>query len=314
MNISVCIPTHKRPGFVEEAIQSCLAQDLLPYEILIGDDSPDDRTAEVVAEYADRKDVKVRYFQNQPGLGQAKNVDRLFREADGDYLVLLHDDDRLIEGALGTLASCFEDRPEVVAAFGKQQVIMPGGSVKKGTTSSINEGYYRTAEYAGRQSSTLRSAIVQQFPNDGYMVRADAAKQVGYDHPEAGDACDFAFGVGLARQTNGDFYYVDTYTSQYRRSEESVARGEEEGDMAYRALKLVLEDLPDDVLQDPLVQKWVRSKAPVAVMAAAQHGHPRDGLKWFFSRHHRPRIMTLGGIRRLAHLIYSLLVRRKSDR
>ncbi|WP_372586301.1 glycosyltransferase [Salinibacter ruber] len=37
MNISVCIPTHERPQFVEEAIQSILNQDLLSYEILIGD-------------------------------------------------------------------------------------------------------------------------------------------------------------------------------------------------------------------------------------------------------------------------------------
>jgi len=304
--VSVCIPTCNRPHYFEAALQSVLRQNLEPYEVLVGDDSNDDETEAVVQKYKDQG--RVRYLDNEPPLGQAKNIDRLFRAIEGNYIVLLHDDDRLVEGALETLLSCFRDRPEVVAAFGKQQVITPDGSVKWETTKGINEGYYRTSEYAGRQSSSLRSAIIQQFPNDGYMVRAGAAKKVGYDLPEVGDACDFAFGIELARQTKEDFYYTDSYTSQYRQSEQSIARGGG-GDAAYRSLKIVLDQLPDEVTSDPVVQHWIRRKVPVAIMIAAQQRHSWDGLRWFFSRYHRHRIMTLGGVRRLFHLIASFLSR-----
>jgi glycosyltransferase involved in cell wall biosynthesis len=251
----------------------------------------------------------IRYLQNTPSLGQAKNVDRLFQEAEGDFILLLHDDDRLLEGALEALLSCFESRPEVAAAFGKQQVTSAEGEVKWETTEGVNESYYRTSEYEGRQSSSLRSAIVQQFPNNGYMVRAELAKEVGYDRAEAGDACDFAFGVELAQVTEGDFYYTDTFTTQYRHSEESIVRGDSVADTAYRAFKIVLEELPREVREDPWIQDWLRRRAPVAVMMAAQNGYVKDGFRWFFGPYHRHRVLSLGGVRRLSALLASSMAR-----
>jgi glycosyltransferase involved in cell wall biosynthesis len=234
-------------------------------------------------------------------------VDRLFREVEGDYIVLLHDDDRLLDGALEALLECFEDCPDTVAAYGKQQLTDAAGTVRREATRGLNRSYHRTGKYEGPSASSLRAAVLQQFPNDGYIVRADAAKQVGYDHPNAGNACDFAFGVELARQSKGTFYYTDVFTSQYRLSEDSIARGQDKNDAAYWAVKTVLERIPDTVRTDPEVRRWIRERIPVAIMRAAQNGHARDGLAWYFSRYHRRRIPTLGGLRRLALLFYSYL-------
>lgn len=304
--ISVCIPTYNRPGLLQEALQSVLHQNHGSIEVVVGDDSTNRETAQLVRQY-DAEGVPIRYLNNDPPLGQAKNVDRCFQKAEGHVLVLLHDDDRLLPDALETLLACFEDHPGVVAAFGKQQTIGPDGAVRQEATQGLNQGYYRTAEYEGRQPSSLRAAIIQQFPNDGYMVRAEAAKKVGYDLPGAGDACDFAFGVELAQKTNGDFYYTDTYVSQYRKSKESVVRGEGYADTAYRSFKLVTEELGSNVKDDPYVKRWLRERSAVAIMMAAQNGYPRDGFRWFFGPHHRHRIASPGGIRRLVHLIYSSL-------
>jgi hypothetical protein len=221
--------------------------------------------------------------------------------------VLLHDDDRLLDGALEALLDCFEECPSTVAAYGKQELTDADGKVKKEASHGLNESYYRTAKYEGPSVSSIRAAVLQQFPNDGYMVRADAAKQVGYDHPDTGDACDFAFGVELARQSNGAFYYTDTFTSQYRLSEQSVIRGTGVSDGAYWAVKTVLGRIPDAVRRDPEVRRWTRERIPVAIMRAAQNGHAQDGLTWYFSRYHRHRIPTLGGLRRLGLLLYSYL-------
>jgi glycosyltransferase involved in cell wall biosynthesis len=311
--ISVCIPTCDRPDYLENAIQSVLQQSLSPYEVVVGNDSAGEETAQLVNRYIERG-APVRYLRNEPSLGQAKNVDRLFQEAEGDFILLLHDDDRLLEGSLEILLSCFEDRSEIVAAFGKQQVISAEGEVKWETTEGVNESYYRTSEYEGRQSSALRSAIVQQFPNNGYMVRAELAKEVGYDRPEAGDACDFAFGVALARGTERDFYYTNTVTTQYRHSEESIVRGDSVADTAYRAFKIVLEELPREVREDPWIQDWLRRRAPVAVMMAAQNGYVRDGFRWFFGPYHRHRVLSLGGVRRLSALLASSISMARGSR
>jgi cytochrome c oxidase assembly factor CtaG len=72
-------------------------------------------------------------------------------------------------------------------------------------------------------------------------------------------------------------------------------------------VKMVLADLPEGVLRDPYVRKWLRSRLPVAIMQAAEHGYADDGLRWYFSPLHRHRILTPGGLWRFARLIHSYL-------
>ncbi|MCS4149353.1 glycosyltransferase family 2 protein [Salinibacter ruber] len=305
--ISVCIPTCDRPEYVQDAIQSALQQNPDPFEILIGDDSSDQKTAQLTRRYKE-EGAPIRHLRNQPSLGQAKNVDLLYREADGDYIVLLHDDDRLLNGALDTLLSCFEKHSGIVGAFGKQQIVDSQGSVKTDETRRLNEGYHRTDEHVGLQSSSLWSAIVGQFPNDGYMVQASTAKQVGYLH-DAGDACDYAFNVAFAEATDGDFFFENTFTSQYRWSEESIVRGSGTTDTAYQAMKIASQRLPDEIMCDPAVRERLRSLAPAAIMQAADLGHPEQGLQWFFSPYYRKRIFSPRGLWRLSKLIYSYITR-----
>jgi glycosyltransferase involved in cell wall biosynthesis len=290
----------------EEALRSVLTQEPGPEEVIVGDDSGDAATKEVVQEYR-AKGAPIRYRRNDPSLGQAKNVHSLLQQAVGKYTVLLHDDDQLVEGALVRLSGCLEDNPGLAGAFGKQQVIGPEGKVRKDKTRELNRAFDRTPEYEGRQESSLRSAVTQQFPNDGYMVQTALAQQVGYDHSEMGDACDFAFGVELAQAAEGDFYYVDTFTSQYRLSKQSIGRGQGSPDAAYRSYKYVLESLPRDLRETPEISQWLRNRAPISILQAAREGNPRTGLKWFFGPYHRHRILTAGGARRLYHLLSSLV-------
>jgi len=303
--VSVCIPTCDRPQYLRRALESALNQSLAPHEVIIGDDSSVKvkKTKLVVESY--QKKYPVRYLRNDPPLGESGNVDKLFRKSEGKYIVLLHDDDRLLENHIEKLISCFDNNSNTIAAFGRQHIINPNGNIKWSATKSLNNSYRRTSEHEGIQPSSLRSAITQQFPGDGYMVRADIVKKVGYNHqPKAGDAHDFTFGIQFAKQTEGKFCFVDDFTAQYCISEESQTRGEYSSpDNSYRSFKIVLEDFPDLVREDEYIQKWLRQKAPAAVMEAARHGHIEDGLHWFFGKYHRRRVLTMGGIRRLLVLL-----------
>ncbi len=302
-SISVCIPTYNRPELLEEALQSTLGQNPTPYEVIVGDDSTDRRTECIVQRYMENG-APVRHFRNEPSLGLAKNQEKLFKEADGDFIVPIHDDDRLAKDALRTMMNCFEDHSEIVAVFGKQHFIDPDGEVMWDMTQEVNGNYHRTSAEEGRISSTLLSATIQQFPNNGFMVRRDIAAEVGYDLPGAGETGDYAFGVELARAAEGDFYFVDEYTAQYRFTEESLSG---ESDSAYRAHKIATEEVPRDVRMHPYVQEWLQRQSPAAVMKAARKGFIRDGFSWYFGPHHRHRILTLGGARRFLALIGSSL-------
>ncbi len=91
--VSICVPTCNRPELIVECLDSCLAQTHTNIEILIGDDSSDNRTQALIkARYA--HDARIRYVKNEPSLGQARNVASLFARASGDKIALIHDDDR----------------------------------------------------------------------------------------------------------------------------------------------------------------------------------------------------------------------------
>src|SRR5690606_24280564 len=100
MNISICIPTCNRPDFLKQAVESCLNQTLLPYEILIGDDSPNNDSQSMVLELTKNRGVPIKIYHNIPSLRQAGNTNFLFNNVSGDKTVLLHDDDLLLPDSL----------------------------------------------------------------------------------------------------------------------------------------------------------------------------------------------------------------------
>ena len=118
--VTVAIPTRHRPDYLRLAVESTTSQDYRPLEIVIGDDSTDDRTATVAEELRENAPAgcTIVYQHNVPPLGQAGNINALFHAASAPRLVLLHDDDLLLPGAISTLTKAMDAGPDVVAAYG----------------------------------------------------------------------------------------------------------------------------------------------------------------------------------------------------
>lgn len=302
-SISVCIPTFKRPDVLALSIRSCLNQTLLPAEILIGDDSPDNDTQVIVETLARNSSVPIRYFHDGGGLGQARNVDRLVTAATSELIAILHDDDEFAPDALMHLAAPFDD-PEIVAAYGKQFVMSEAGVRDDTASEEMNSAYFRTDRRAGVRDA-VEAAIVQQFPNDGYLVSAVEAKRVGYllAGELGGDACDFMFGLLLAHAACGKkFFFVNEYTAAYRLSANSVTRRGRLNDSAYHMFKRTIE-LDNAALSSADVTRHLRKTADVAISQAFLLGRKREGLRWFFSRWHRRKIFSVSGLKLMAKYV-----------
>jgi glycosyltransferase involved in cell wall biosynthesis len=99
LKVSICLPTCNRPELIVQCLDFCLAQTHTNIEIVIGDDSKDDRTHRLMAARY-QHDPRIRYVKNEPSLGQASNVTSLFARACGDVILLIHDDDYLVEVCL----------------------------------------------------------------------------------------------------------------------------------------------------------------------------------------------------------------------
>lgn len=300
MRISVLIPSRNRPALLAECLQSCLAQTQAPDEIVVGDDSDDERSAALAAEIARTSPVPIHLRPHRPPLGQGGNVHDLFTAARGDAFCLIHDDDLLLPNALADLAPALTD-PQVIVAFGKQRLVAPDGSDHESAAQRLNATYRRTAAHAGRVPDLLESALTQQLPNNGFLVRASAARAVSYLEAQArfGNACDFGFGVLLARRfPTSAAHFVDTYTASYRELGPSITRGGSSNDNVCLAFDYVSQ-LPADLLRRPAIIHWLNTRAPMAVVSALERGEIANARRWVWSRWHRPHLLRPAGLRRL---------------
>jgi len=88
--VSVVIPAYNHARFIGETLESVLQQTFKDYEIIVVNDGSPDDTAEVLRPYRDRKQI---VYIEQANAGQAAARNRGIREASGEYIALLDDDD-----------------------------------------------------------------------------------------------------------------------------------------------------------------------------------------------------------------------------
>lgn len=101
MLFSVLIPVYNTSKYLDECIQSVLAQSEDDYEIVLVDDGSTDNSGEICDSYAEKySSIRVIHKQNE-GLLMTRR--RGFQEAKGDYFVCLDSDDYLCDDALAKI-------------------------------------------------------------------------------------------------------------------------------------------------------------------------------------------------------------------
>jgi glycosyltransferase involved in cell wall biosynthesis len=275
--VSICLPTYQRPELIGQCLDSCLSQTHTNLEVLIGDDSKDDRTQALIARrYA--ADPRVRYVKNAPSLGQARNVGSLFTRATGDKILLIHDDDFLVENAVERMLSAWRAHPDVQVAFGDQYVTDSRGTVLPAASAHLNRAYHRTREVAGLQKQPGRTGLVQMFPNNGWMGDADLVKRIGY-REQNGVACDYVFGTEICLAAKG-VVYLNEYVSYNRQTEVSITTTTRTSTsastlVAYNYLRSLA--LPPQL--EPARRIALRRMVPIVVSIHARNHAPLESLK-----------------------------------
>ncbi len=114
--VSICIPTYCQVDYLKETLRSVQAQEFDDYELIISDDTADDTVEKLVGSFG--FDDRLRYFHNPVALGSPENWNAAVRKAQGNYIKLLHHDDRFSHpGALGAFVRLLDDNIEADFAF-----------------------------------------------------------------------------------------------------------------------------------------------------------------------------------------------------
>ena len=194
--VSVLIPTYNRPDYFEEAIKSVLKQTYPNIEILIGDDSTDDRTETLIrTKYMNYSNIS--YIQNPSTLGQFENSINLINKANGTFINFLMDDDLFFSKKIEKMMHYFlnDSNKEIVLITSFRKLIdeegnyLPDGEINKKLYDSDvivsgkevgNQILMDTYNYIGEPTTALfrKDALKEPFgtlANRRYICSVDLA-------------------------------------------------------------------------------------------------------------------------------------------
>ena len=114
--ISICIPAYKKPQYVVRLLHSIIQQSYKRVEIIISDDSPGEDIKEAIAPFNNQ--LTIYYYHNQPALKSPRNWNAGLDKANGDLVVLMHQDDWYhTPDALVQYVTAFDQNPEADFVF-----------------------------------------------------------------------------------------------------------------------------------------------------------------------------------------------------
>ena len=112
--ISIVVPAYHTPDvFLRQMLDSLKGQSYQNWEVIIGNDSPDDsRMRSILDEYA-KNDARIKSVDIPDNLGISENTNAALKHASGDYIGFMDHDDLLAPDALFEIAIRLEANPDI---------------------------------------------------------------------------------------------------------------------------------------------------------------------------------------------------------
>ena len=196
--VTVVVPAYNVAPFVDECLDSVLAQRFSNWECWVVDDGSVDATAAQILARTDRRIRLIR--QANAGVSAARNAG--LAKAHGRYAMFLDGDDRLHPLALERLVAALDRHPEAAAAFGTFVKVLADGSLFP-EQKSLARHRYPTGDVLARM-------VEENFlANGGHvLLRTAAAREVGGFDISLRLSEDWEFWCRLA--AFGEFFFIGT--------------------------------------------------------------------------------------------------------
>ncbi len=122
--VTIITPAYNRASFLDETVNSVLAQDYPYIEYIVLDDGSKDNTKEVMEKYLDRV-----HFESHPNIGETLTVNKGFALAHGEIICVINSDDPMLNGAVRAGVQALQSSPEALAAYPDWDKIGPDSAL-----------------------------------------------------------------------------------------------------------------------------------------------------------------------------------------
>jgi glycosyltransferase involved in cell wall biosynthesis len=170
MKISVITPCFNSESYIEQTLQSVLAQqqDGLELEYWVIDGGSTDGTMDVIHQYEDRLAGVV----SEPDEGPADALNKGFARVTGDLVAWLNADDYYYPHTLARVAAIMQQYPERALCFGKCRIVNEQGE-------EIRQGITRFKELFFPISSRFTIQCINYVSQPAMVFRRSALEKAG---------------------------------------------------------------------------------------------------------------------------------------
>lgn len=201
--LGVYLLSYNRPAFVQEAINSILAQDYNDFELIISENSPRSEVMNQLQKYLAEPRVKI--IKRSPSLGSLAHFNTLFSEAANyEYAMLFHDDDVLLPSALTKMMSEIDNNPAFSAVSCNALLIKNA----ENTSTLFNPGLNGNIVIKS-QAQLINRYIFKKLshtPFPSYIYRTHFIRGTQLDPSNGGKYSDVSFLVNVVR--HGPFIWL----------------------------------------------------------------------------------------------------------
>ncbi|MBQ4328600.1 MAG: glycosyltransferase [Lentisphaeria bacterium] len=194
MKISVAIAAYRGEKYIGDQLVSIVNQTVVPDEVVICDDSPDDLTENEVRKF--EKFLNIRYFRNSAQLGAAANFNKALSLCSGNVVFLADQDDVWYPYKVAWMMERFSAGAQAV--FCDSDITDANGE-KMGFTHFESRGYVGLRKYAPGVWKSQFSDSCCRFPAAGHdmALKNDLLKKL-LPIPELANCHDNYLGVAAA--------------------------------------------------------------------------------------------------------------------
>ncbi|MEC3881228.1 glycosyltransferase family 2 protein [Parapedobacter sp. 10938] len=203
---SICIPAYKS-RFLAECIASILRQSYVDFEVIVLNDCSPEPVEEIVRSFSD---TRIRYYENESNVGPLRltdNWNRCVALAEGAYVVIMGDDDRLERDYLEEFMTLMTHYPGLDVYHCRSLIIDDSGDAIRLTPAGPS--FERVCDHIWHRLNQWRSQYISDF-----VYRREALSREGgcYALPLAWGSDDITAykacaGKGMAHTNRPVFNY-----------------------------------------------------------------------------------------------------------